>query len=280
MKRSLAIVLVVAACSSKKDDGASLADAGADAGVRQGDANDWSCLGKVVLPALPLVTAKVTFKISDATMHPSTEATVRACPVREDEKCANGTATAPTDAKGEATFDVPADFDGYWEAIEPSITDLHFVPFRQYRSPDFQWRTQWHFDELRILSDTIDLKFDTTRGHVLILVRDCGFTGLPGKEIPPGTFSPPESLGGGVTLGLDPMPSGVVLAYIQAEPNLRIRTDLDETQDGAGGGGFFNVPPGAYTVTGIRKSTGEKVGTQRIHVRADSFSLLLVVPTP
>jgi hypothetical protein len=278
MKRILGFLLVVAACSKQQEPVAPVADAGADATTRQGDANDWSCLGKVSFPALSSSTASVTFKITDPLGRPSADIPVRACPARDDAMCSAGTAKVTTDSNGEAMFDVPADFDGYWEAIEPTTTDLHFVPFRQFRSPDFQWRVEWHFDELRLLTDPLGVKFDTTRGHVLIEAHDCRVAGLPGVDKPPGTT--PESIAGGVTFVLDPMPPGVVTGYSEVEPHALIRTDLDETQDGAGGGGFLNVPPGVYTVTGIRKSTGQRISTQRIHVRADSFSDVLVVPTP
>lgn len=107
---------------------------------------------------------------------------------------------------------------------------------------------------------------------------DCDHSGMPGK--PAAVWSPPYVLAGGVTFALDPMPEGVLTAYGEIEPHARIRTDIDETADGSGGGAFLNVPAGVYTVTGTRKSTGERIGSQRVHVRADAFSLLMVVPSP
>jgi hypothetical protein len=76
------------------------------------------------------------------------------------------------------------------------------------------------------------------------------------------------------------MPAGVITAYVELVPRARVRTDIDETAAGYGGAGFLGVPPGVYTVTGTRKSTGERIGSQLIHVRADAFTMLVVVPAP
>jgi hypothetical protein len=107
---------------------------------------------------------------------------------------------------------------------------------------------------------------------------DCDYSGMPGNPV--AATSPPYALAGGVTFALEPMPAGVLVAYVEIEPHARVRTDIDETADGYGGGAFMNVPPGGYTVSAKRKSTGERIGSQRIHVRADTFSLLVFVPTP
>lgn len=275
------IFFLLVACSSNEPGSSSPdADGGAEAAVaaRPGDANDWSCLGKIELPALD-TPARIDFSIISAVnATPIANTSVRACPNREDASCANAVGPIVTDAEGHASFDVPGGFDGYWEAVEADgFTDLHFMPFRSFRS-DVHARVEWHFDELKLLTDTIGLAFDTTKGHVLMQASDCAFSGLP--SAPAYSMPRPRSRAGGVTFILDPMPPGVVTAYVELEPHGRVRTDIDETADGSGAGGFLNVPPGVYTVTGKRKSTGERIGSQRIHVRADTFSLLIVVPTP
>jgi hypothetical protein len=281
--KRLAILVVVAACSSNESNvstGTPASDAGVtDAAARPGDANDWTCLGKVVLPAHD-TPVSMDFSIASAVNGtPTAGAAVRACPGREDATCANAVGPLTTDADGHAMFEVPAGFDGYWEAVEPDgYTALHFMPFRVWRSPDIHARVQWHFDELKLLTDTIGLAFDTTKGHVLMQATDCDFSGMPGNPV--AATSPPYARAGGVTFALEPMPPGVNAAYVEIEPHARVRTDLDETADGYGGGAFMNVPPGIYTVSAKRKSTGERIGSQRIHVRADTFSLLVVVPSP
>ena len=277
----LFIAIGLVACSSSESppapaDAGSAADAGA---ARPGDANDWTCLGKVVVPDLA-TPSSIDFSIGSAVnATPTVGATVRACPNREDATCANAVGPATTDAQGHAVVEVPPTFDGYGETIEEGgYSALHCMPFRVWRTADNHSRVQWHFDELKLLTDPIDFVFDTTKGHVLMQATDCDFSGLPGKPL--ASNSPPWSRAGGVTFVLDPMPAGVTAAYVELEPHQRVRTDIDYTAEGYGGGAFLNVPPGVYTVTGKRKSTGERIGTQRIHVRADTFSLLNVVPTP
>jgi hypothetical protein len=109
--------------------------------------------------------------------------------------------------------------------------------------------------------------------------HDCHSPVLPGW-VPPAEGEGVDARAGGVTMRLEPMPAGVITAYVELVPRARVRTDIDETADGYGGAGFLGVPPGVYTVTGTRKSTGERIGSQLIHVRADAFTMLVVVPAP
>ena len=279
MKRIGGLVAILVTACSSSEPAANGSDGGVESGAsHKGDANNWSCLGKVVLPELS-TSASIDFSISAANGTPTPDTSVRACPNREDPTCANAIGPVTTDADGHATVDVPAPFDGYWEAVEPGgYAALHFMPFRVWRTPDIHARVQWHFDELKLLTDPLDFVYDTSKGHVLMQATDCDYSGMPGKPL--AMRSPPWALAGGVTFILDPMPAGVTAAYAELEPHARVRTDIDETADGYGGAAFLNVPPGVYTVTGKRKSTGERIGSQRIHVRADTISLLIVVPTP
>jgi hypothetical protein len=181
-----------------------------------------------------------------------------------------------TDSNGIVTMAVTKGFGGYFEAVETNdTTDLHFNvnPFFASLPTD---RQEWRGTELRFLLDPIPLAIDPSRGQVLMQAQDCKSHTLPQNE----DRSRPAPLAGGVHFVLDPMPAGVVTGYAVATPNGRISTTATETEDDVGLGGFINVPPGRYTVTGIRAATGERIGSQSIHVRADSFSMLIVAPTP
>jgi len=270
-------LVALAACSSSKSDPVTPEDAGVEAGPVQGTFNDWSCLGEVTLPAASSDPIDVSLLLlGPVGGTPAAGVHVRACPDPKDETCAGGSTPADTDPNGRVTLAVTKGFGGYFEATEANdTTDLHFNvnPFFASHPSD---RQEWHSTELRFVLDPIPLAIDTTRGQILMQAQDCRSHTLPQNN----DFSRPSPLAGGVRFVLDPMPAGVVLGYAVATPQGRISTTATETEDDVGLGGFINVPPGRYTVTGIRAATGERIGSQSIHVRADTFSMLIVAPTP
>jgi hypothetical protein len=273
--------LLAAACSSNESAASSPSDAGADSGSHKGDANDWSCLGTLSIRAPDSATMTVDFAIGSVIDSvPAANVSVRACPDRLDPTCAGGTASVITDQAGHALFDVAGGFDGYFEATETGdVTNLHYPSFPFYRAKDDHQRAEWRIGDLRLVADPIGFSFDPAKGQILVEAQDCRSSSLPGW-VPPQPGNEIDPRAGGVTMRLEPMPAGVITAYGEQEPHARVRTDIDETADGYGGMGFLNVPPGVYTVTGIRKSTGERIGSQRIHVRAETFSMLILGPTP
>jgi len=185
-----------------------------------------------------------------------------------------------TDADGHAPLTVAGGFDGYFEAVEPGdITNLHYLAFPFSKAKDTHARAEWRAGDLRIIADSIGFTFDVARGHILVQAQDCRSSSLPGW-VPPAPGNEIDPRAGGVTMRLDPMPPGVLVGYVELEPHARVRSDIDETFDGNGGMGFLGVPPGVYTVTGIRKKTGERVGSQQVHVRADAFTMIILAPTP
>lgn len=261
----------------------SSSDGGADAALaHKGDPNDWKCLGNLTVPPPESATMTVDFAIGSVINSvPAAGVRVRACPDRLDPTCAGGTADVVTDTAGHALFEVAGGFDGYFEAKEDGdVTDLHFPSFPFFRAKDEHLRAEWRAGDLRLVADPIGFTFDVTRGQILIEAHDCHSSPLPGWVKPTKPSEEIDPRAGGVTMKLDPMPAGVITAYGEQEPRPRVRTDIDETADGFGGMGFLNVPPGVYTVTGYRKSTGQRVGSQRVHVRAHTFTMMILGPTP
>lgn len=282
MRRSATLGVLlsfVGACSTRFSSDAT-ADAGtSDAApvVHGGQDNDWSCLGRVTLPAPTSTSIAVSFSVVGIDNQPASGVKVRACPDPTDATCVNGSAAQTTDAEGAASFDVAPGFAGYFEAMEQNdVTDLHFVPMPIVSSPHRHGRVEWRGTDVQLLLETVDLSIDDAKGQVLVQTQDCRSHHFPQYNAYP---PDPTVLAGGVRVTLDPMPAGVVLAYVVGTPHLHVSREATETDD-YGGAGFVNVPPGTYTVTGTRAETGERIGSQRIHVRANAFSLLVLTPTP
>lgn len=247
----------------------------ADAAPRQGDANDWSCLGQVSLPAPP-ATVAVGLELQGVLGEPAQEVEVRACPDAADPTCAAGTAVKTTDPDGKAAFDVDGGFFGYFEAVVPAdMTNLHFVPVPMVYTPLRHDRVQYSGSDVKILFETAEVPLDVTKGQVFVQAQDCTTRALPENA---SRFR--SLVAGGVGLSLEPMPAGVVQVYAVFDATVRLSKTVTETYDGAGAGGFMNVPPGVYTIGGTRVSNGARIGAQKIHVRADAVSLVILAPLP
>ncbi len=274
------------ACSN---DATSPAPAPVDAGdaaadvVHGGSSNDWSCVGKVVLPAAPASPLVVDLFLGGlADGKGISGLKVRACSDRGDAPCAAGSPAKTTGSDGRALFDVAASFDGYFEAVEAGeMTNLHYVPLPVVNTPHIHGRAQWRSTELRLVAEELGITIDPAKGHILVQAQDCRSRSFPAiNPLPVDPDALPVERAGGVTLTLDPLPAGVTPGYIVTTPKLRVRKDATETADGIGDGGFLNVPPGVYKVTGTRAATGEKLGTQRVVVRADTNTMLILTPRP
>lgn len=278
------VAALLAACSASEsaprasDAGAPAVDAGAEPIVRE--QYDWSCLGNVTLPPPSSPTMSVNLTLLGVTSAPAADVPVRACPDPTDASCASAVAKT-TDRDGKTTFDLPAGttgVTGYFETTEAGeVVDLHFVPLPIIASPHEHSRTQWRGNELRIAAESADVKVEfATKGHVLFQAHDCRSSAFA-KYNAPNRINPHP---GGVHVTLDPLPPGVVTAYVVHDPNPHVSLAATETADEEGTGGFLNVPPGVYTVTGTLAATGQRIGAQRIHVRANAMSLLILAPTP
>lgn len=283
-KGGIVAFVLLAACSSSEraptssDAGEAAIDAGAKPIVRE--QYDWSCLGQVSLPPPSTPTIAINLTLLGVTAFPAVDVPVRACPDPVDATCAGGVAQT-TDSAGKTTFDLPAGtsgVSGYFETNEPGeLVDLHYIPLPIVASPHEHSRVQWRGNELRVVAESAGITVDlATKGQVLVQAHDCR-SGAFAQYNAPNRVNPHA---GGVRFTLDPMPKGVITAYVVHDPNAFVSTTATETADDDGSGAFLNVPPGIYTVTGTLAATGQRIGTQRIHVRANAMSLLILAPTP
>lgn len=276
---AIALFAMTGACSSNAATPTMLTDAGRGGEDDAGSSKyDWSCLGKVTLPPPAGPSSNVTVTLSDTKSVPVPNLDVRACPDREDATCANGTTAKKTDSAGAVALEIPlgtAGFNGYFEAVEANdVTNLHFVPNAILKTITQHDRAEWRASEIKLLMDTVDVKIDPTRGNILVQTQDCKSKALPNNEL---ALSP---LAGGVSLTLDPMPAGVTRAYVILKPTTIVSVSATATADDFGGAGFINVPAGVYSVIGTLERTGERIGTQRLHVRAGAHSMVILAPTP
>jgi hypothetical protein len=227
---ALTFALLLSACSTATSTPVT-ADAG-DGDVAQGTQNDWSCLGKVTFPAVEGTTSDVTFNASDTRGKPIANVDVRACPDREDATCANATSAKKTDANGNALFTVPIGangFTGYFEATEPGdAPNLHFVPNRIWKTSASEQRVEWRAAELKILTDTVGLSLDATKGNVLFQTQDCRSKSLPNTGLAP------SAIAGGVTVSIEPMPAGVSTAYVVPTQTFQLTLQWRISQRSAG----------------------------------------------
>lgn len=281
---AIAIAALLAACSSNES-----APVSSDAGARDASVDveptpreqyDWSCLGQVSLPPPSSPTIAVNLTLLGVTAFPAKDVPVRACPDPADGTCAGGIAQS-TDTDGKTTFDLPAGtggVTGYFETNEPGeVVDLHFIPLPIVASPHEHSRVQWRGNELRVVAESVGITVEfATKGHVLFQAHDCR-SGAFARYNAPNKINPHA---GGVRFTLDPLPPGVITAYVVHDPNAHVSTTATETADDDGTGAFLNVPPGVYTVIGTLAATGQRIGSQRIHVRANAMSLLILAPTP
>ncbi len=277
IRAAFALALVATACTTSTSM-PTVSDAGdADVGA-SGPQNNWTCLGKVKIPPPEGATSSVTFNATDTRGKPVANVDVRACPDREDPTCANATASTKTDADGNAVITVSlgsGGFNGYFEAVETGDSpNLHFVGNPIWLANATHQRVEWRAAELKLLMDTIGVSVDPAKGTILFQTQDCNSRSLPTDPLAP------NGLAAGVSLSLEPMPAGVSLGYAVPTPTFHISLQATATVAGNGGGGFINVPPGVYTITGKLEKTGERVGSQRVHVRAGAMSLVILAPTP
>lgn len=283
---SAGLALLASASCSSSTPSATPDDAGTDAGAdvvhHGGELNDWACLGKVTYP--PATSAPAVVELTVASPVGDVAAKnlrVRACPDRGDPSCAAGTPTQVTNDQGRATITVASGFDGYFESLEAGdVTNLHHVAVPILNTPHYADRVEFRAADLKLLTDTFDFALDSSKGQILVQAQDCNARSFPEKNQPFDPLFAARALAGGVTFAIDPKPAGVTIAYVVLEPKAKVRVDVTETADGYGGAGILNVPAGLYIVTATRAATGERIGAQRVVVRADTFSNVVLTPSP
>jgi hypothetical protein len=268
-----ALAIFACACSSNSS---SSGDAGAGGDGSTATTNDWSCLGHVTLPAATKSTLALKFIPVDpqTSVHVSGVA-VKAC-AADDAACANPVATTTSDSSGVATLSVPAaasGFGGYWSGtIAGDLENLNFTSVPYLDDVRLFTRLQWTNAEMTLLLQSSGVTWDRTRGVVGVQALDCGGVGLDQSTTNPH----PSPTAAGVRFTIDVNDPQIVLGYVNGPSISKTVTQTDST----GLAGFINVPPGVATVTGTRVSTGEKIASVRVYVKAGALSNITLNPAP
>ena len=295
------IVIALSGCSSSSS-GAAPSDAGSDASSADGSVTDassdtatsdgaplprgdWSCLGKVTIPAPTASTVKVT-KFGNpgvATSQPLKDLVLKACALT-DTACATPLDTQTADVNGEVSFAaLPAGtrgFDGYFEATYPGdVSDLNFINPPFFADVPFYQRVYWSHASLSLVFNSGAFTIDDTRGIIGFEAHDC--TQFPGGvACSPGSVGCKNKLGEGIEVSIDVVDPKIGRGYIRvADGGLRVDPNATAT-DSSGTGGFVNVPPGTVNVTWKLQATGQTVGTQKVFVRGGAFSAVILMPMP
>lgn len=281
-----ALLLAVAACGSSGNiaasdggaDGATVdaSDAGDDAGDAAAD--PWSCVGHVRYDAPAKQTVDVTFALYDVPQGtPAPGVEVRACPDPVDPACTISLATQTTGADGKTKFTLPTGtrgFDGYFEATRLNdVTSLYFwsVPFWADAEDG---RLLWSGPTLQSILTTAGVHPDPQRGIIGIQAHDCRALAL--KNIFPDGM---PSLAAGIAYLLEPPGDAMTKVGYFVGNTLDLNATETNVADMALGG-FVNVPPGIYTVSGKRVATGQIVSKMQVVVRAGLLTNVALFPTP
>ncbi len=256
-----------------------IADVGNDAPI--GDAGEdgpFSCaLWPPPIPD-PSRQIDVLMRFTDFTAGaPVTNASVRLCGVA-DPTCgkprdlqADGPSDAgpeagagwvvPTDA-GQVTAKVEYGFDGFFEVLSPA-----YAPTYRFTAPPLR-AASTTFDQLVFTTGEVRFIAELTFGQgalspehglVFVFARDC--------------FQNPVGGASFRTTALDPLLKPFVI--INSTPS------ADETNsDGAGRGGFLNVPEGIHTFIAFFENGTKKLGSARAFVRKGAVTTVGIAPSP
>jgi hypothetical protein len=223
----------------------------------------WSCLGQVEWPAAGTSPLRLEVHVIDVlTSAPPEGLAVRVC-AKLDVNCDSPIAApASLDASGAVVAQVSAGFDGYLELTAPTITPaLFFVTQPVYADTVVPGVvpvvSPAGFQSIAAaLGTTLDL---TVAGHVYALASDCA-----------------QAPASGVRFDLDK--KGVATTPFYMVNNAPVGSA--SATDGAGAGGYLNVPPGFVKLTGSVSATGARVGESSLVVRAGTVSYPRLIPTP
>jgi len=244
---------VASACEPATEDG------GGDAGSPLG------CLGSVKAPPTPPAgNVAITMSFFDEVSPTTTLSgiTVQAC-AKLDVNCANPlTAVVTSDAQGDATLQVAAGFDGYFQINGPTT-----VPALWYFSPLPVADERIALGLLapssfQSIAEAVGATIDPDAGHAINFALDCTATY--------GTFT------SGMSFGADKTTSETRAFYfVNGLPS----TTATAT-DTSGIGGFANLPPGVVTVTATLAKTSVRSGSVSILIRPGVITYSPIAPSP
>lgn len=237
-------------------------DAGADAEPGPGD---WSCLGSVVFPAPTESTADYATTITDfATGVPLEGVSFRACE-RSDEGCAAPLDAVTTDAAGQAAIILPlgaSGFDGYFDLRAAGyIPQLRwpFPPVTEVTATGDHPAVMVSLEGISSFAESVGVTLDAGRGQLFVTVLDCA-----GTEA--------EDIRGEV----DTADGSSTLYFLIGEvPDTTVAAT-----DASGALGWFNLPPGAMTLTLRSGDAGVEVARASLLIRAGALTTVELPPTP
>jgi hypothetical protein len=225
-----------------------------------------SCIGSAkAQPTPPPGNVKITMSFFDEVSNTKQLAgvTVRACS-KLDVTCASPlpNSTATSDAQGNATFTLPAGFDGYLE-INGSSTMSALWYFSPFPVTDGTYNVGLLSpNDFQLIAQTSGATIDANAGHSFNLALDC--------TAKYGTFT------AGMSFDADKKTSGTRPFYvINGLPS----TTATAT-DASGIGGFANLPPGVVTVTATLQSTGARSGSASVLIRTGVITYSPIAPGP
>lgn len=167
----------------------------------------------------------------------------------------------PTDA-GHVTAKVEYGFDGFFEVLSPQ-----YAPTYRFTAPPLR-APATTFDQLVFTTPEVRYIAELTFGQgalspehglVFVFARDC--------------FQNPVGGASFRTTALDPLLKPFVI--INSTPS------ADEANsDGAGRGGFLNVPEGIHTFIAFYENGTKKLGSARAFVRKGSVTTVGIAPSP
>ena len=277
----VAAAVCLFACSSStpssppQDGGTGAGDAAEPATVDS--IADWSCLGKVKVPAPEMATIPFDFGLADPfTGKVVKGATVKSC-ARTDTACASPFETVVSDDLGFAAFKLPtgaAGFDGFFEVqVGSEIPNLNYHGDAFSRKGADQ-RLYWGDSQLSTLFASSAVARDPALATIGVQAHDCKESpgGVPcGSDPSCSTYIP-----GGVSFSIDVQDPKIVLGYIQSAGSaLVISTKATSTTALVGLAGFLNVPAGPITVTAKVAATGQIIGSYPMTARAGAMTLLV-----
>ena len=168
---------------------------------------------------------------------------------------------APNDA-GQVSAKVEYGFDGFFELLSPQ-----YAPTYRFTNPPLR-NPSTNFEQLVLATAEVRFLAEVTFGkgalspdHALVFVfaRDCFQNPIGGASFR--------------TTALDPLLKPFVV--INSTPS------IDEpVSDGAGRGGFLNVPEGIHTFTAFHENGTKKLGSARVFVRKGSVTTVGIAPSP
>jgi hypothetical protein len=218
-------------------------------------ADRWLCSDDTAPKTVP--TVKYSFNVVEfLSRMPPKDIVVTACRFN-DVSCAEPVATfTDTVGKGEATFNLPMGFLGYFEVRSDAVTSLLYVTKPIVKDSQNRDLPVLSPSTLKLTAAFINFEFDTSKGLAILEAIDC--TALPagGVQFKEGQGSPNQFY------VVDQVPS--------RDASVTVYDESDKTADG----GFINLNPGPVKFTAFWGVDGPMLGSFNAQIRANTITFV------